>query len=398
MKKILIPLQILACCSLAAQEVVAAKSPQKTQKDATCASGRCSSFQQGDDALQALPMTSLSSAATNQVGGIAIDRSWQLYGDVSYLYWEPTEEGLDIGVPGYLFEDFFWRPSTGNASAFLQDSNYTSGFRLGVGANLEVDGWSADLEYTYLRQHTKSSGAAPASDANPADSSAKFNFSGWFWPSAYGQGVTGDSFSSKWKLGVDWLDLSVSRPYYQGRRLVVAPSAGLRASWIRQRLTVFSPSIASGTDGSALKVTSTNASHAWAIGPRATVDAHWLLGAGFRLQGDVGGSLLFTQFTNVSHREPSLHDTGGDTGAIEFHLTNYNCLRPALEANLGIGWGGYYFHNHYHFDLAAIYDFNYLWGQNMMRYLTSLNAGVGRSGVAGDLILQGLEIKGRFDF
>ena len=63
------------------------------------------------------------------------------------------------------------------------------------------------------------------------------------------------------------------------------------------------------------------------------------------------------------------------------------------EANLGIGWGMYLDENKYHLDLAATYDFNYLWSQSMMRSFVGSTGTFSTSGAPGDMVLHGLNIK-----
>ena len=393
MKKLLIPLQLLACWNLAAEEIVAANAPQKERGRAQCASS--APFAQGDASLAAAPMVEVYPAVYNRSANTQLDSSWELYGDISYIYWDIKQEGLDVATAGQLYESYVWE-SSGDGYAVFQDTDYTSGFRIGLGANLNVDDWALDFNYTYLRQHTSTSATATSPDGDVA----AFNVSAWFWATQYGQGTSATEIHSKWKFALDLCDLTLKRPYYRGRYLVVTPEAGLRASWIRQRLTVFSPLIRNDYDEiTSADATSTNASHSWAIGPRAAINTHWLLGFGFRIQGSMGASILFTQFTNVSHREPGIYDDDIPlNGPVETGLSNYNCLRAMTEADLGIGWGGYLYQKTYHLDFAATYDFNYLWSQNMMRYLVGPNISMPSSGSAGDLMLHGLELKARFDF
>jgi hypothetical protein len=341
----------------------------------------------------------MMSAAYNYPANITLDDGWDVYGDISYLLWYPRQEGMDLAATGRSYDsDSFWAPSVENGSIVFQDTNYTSGFRIGVGANLNVDDWAVDLEYTYLRQNTETSSGSATGLAPGVSDVPLFNLSGWFCLTNYGSGATAPSFNSKWTLGLDWLDLMFKRSSYQGRRLVVESSAGLRTSWIRQKLSVFAPSLSDLEDGSTVNANSANYSNSWAIGPRGLVSGHWLIGQGFRFQGNMGGSLLFTQFTGVTHREPTLYDGSTPLGAIGFGIKNYNTLRPMVEANLGIGWGRYFFQKQYHIDFSATYDFNYLWAQNMMRYIIGVNRQSGSLGYAGDLVLHGLDIKARFDF
>ena len=66
------------------------------------------------------------------------------------------------------------------------------------------------------------------------------------------------------------------------------------------------------------------------------------------------------------------------------------------EMDLGIGWL-YYINDQFAVDLSASYDFNYLWGQNMMRTLNDMNIN-GVNGASNNLYLHGLTLSAAFEF
>ena len=395
MQRSFILFQTLICAGLMAQDMSAANTAVEKK------SGACSTkptaadtspcFMQGDEPV-GMPVV----GAYNYPGNVNVTNGWDVYGDVSYILWYTKQDGLDLATSGHLFADDVWAPAIENGKVVFQDANYTSGFKIGVGANLNVDDWVVDLTYTYLRQETNTNSGAPSA---PAGETGLFNVSNWFQSNYYGGQDVATSFTSKWKMHLDWLDLQFSRPYYLGRRLLVTPSAGLRASWIRQQLHVSSPNLynvyESDTD---LPVVSGNHSGSWAIGPRALVDMRWLVAKGFRFEGNIGGSLLFTQFTKLSHRESNMNIDGDLSGGVQVSISDYNCLRAMGEASLGIGWGSYFYQKKYHLDFGATYDFNYLWSQNMMRYLIGVSNPFATGAAPGDLMLHGLDLKARFDF
>jgi hypothetical protein len=98
----------------------------------------------------------------------------------------------------------------------------------------------------------------------------------------------------------------------------------------------------------------------------------------------------------VGHRSDAINDD--DDGAADLiSYKNYGALRPILDMGLGLGWGGYLDCQNFYLDIAANYDFMFLWGQNMMRHLVDdYNYGV--DGAAADLFYQGLTLTVRFDF
>ena len=386
----MLTIQLLASVGLMAHELCGTQSQtQRTKGPNKEEMG--SGMNRGDDPLSGMPMTSTALAAYNYPANVNASPSWDVYADASYIYWYPQEGGLDLGSVAVFYDETILPSGPGGFTVF-QDTGYTSGFKVGIGSNLDCDDWVLDLQYTYLRQNTTtSSGAAPSFP------NSLFDVSAWFYQNYY-SGVGAASFNSKWKLGIDWIDLVLQRPFYQGRRLTVTPSAGLRASWIRQQLNMTGSEISSYDELATIPTAkSTNTSHSWAIGPRGVLEGRWLLGRGFRFQGNFGASLLFTQYTTISHSEDIIVSAAYPSKPT-YLATNYNTLRPMLEANWGIGWGTYFCQQQYHVDFAATYDFNYLWAQNMMRYVGGLNAASTTSPGIGDLVLHGLDIKARFDF
>ena len=120
-----------------------------------------------------------------------------------------------------------------------------------------------------------------------------------------------------------------------------------------------------------------------------------MIGSGWKVLGDFGTSLLFTQYTSIKHLETLFDEEGG--APLIFGQHHYHCIRPTFEAKLGLGWGSYYIEHRYHVDLSATYDWNYLMAENMLRYMNDQWIfGTGAS--ANALTVQGLTITARFDF
>lgn len=315
---------------------------------------------------------------------------WDFWLDVSFTYWQAQEEGLDLAVNS-VFNATPLLPTDGRF--IFQDNKYKPGFKIGLGMDLEHDDWSGFVEYTWFRSRTNTRATAPA---DPRTGTPILSMQPWLIAGTDGQIANVNSFSSTWHLNMDLLDVCMTRPFYQGTHLIMAPFGGMRGQWIRQKLhvtgdnfTQSSPTLSSAT--------SSNKSNSWAVGPRAGCLAKWHLGWGFRFEGDVAGSILYTRYTKVSLDQSLalVSDIGLPNNGAQFR--NYNCLRAVNEMNLGLGWGSYFGCRNYHFDLLLTYDFQVFWNQNMMRQLAdaySNQAGHGPS----NLYLQGLTVKTQFDF
>ncbi len=361
----------LLCCSVYADTTPA------------CTFDNCT-FDRGDQMLCSCP------TAYNLPAQVHLkDRDYQGFITASYLYWNAQQEGMDLAT------DATWAGSAATKTGVdgdlhRQGFSYNSGFKVGLGYNFEhCDNWTLRADYTRLHQSNTSSFSAPSSTTG----TGALYLDNWFFQtSGSNQNLACTQLKSRWGLDLDWLDVTMSRAFYQGKQFTATPFGGIRVSWISQDLDidvdhVFSTTLNEGT--------SNNRSTSWAIGPRAGVDAHFLMGAGFRLQGSFGGSLLFTGYDRVSHSETSLSSTTSPD--IVYNMNSYTALRPMLEANLGLGWGTYFSRNRYHLDLSATYDFNYLWGQNMMRVLNEINT-LGTCVGDLDLSLQGLTVSSAFHF
>jgi len=342
-------------------------------------------FKQGDAPLSDQDQK----ASYNHPGGVNLNQGIQGYITASYLYWYAAQDGLDLATTA-AFNNAAIVPSTSEMETITQDFDYSSGFKVGLGAGFDFDRWELGVDYTYYRLNETTSKSAPTLLPGTG---VLFSNNWFLQSSAANQGIAGDKLSSRWRLRIDWIDATLNRAYYQGKHLTLKPYVGLRASFIRQTLNVSMSGLANVNPISE-PVKSRNSSNSWAIGPRGGIQTAWLLGYGFSFKGDVGASLLYTQYSSVKHSESAI--TQGSTGA-KYSNRDVNTLRPMFEASLGFGWGHYFGTNAYHLSLAATYDFNYLWSQNMIRQLNDMFI-TGTSAGPGDLFLHGLTITARFDF
>lgn len=330
--------------------------------------------------------------------------AWDLWIDASFTYWEAQQDGMDLAISTNLTTAPFLQSPTDGEFLF-QDNSYKPGFRIGLGMDLGHDNWGAFADYTWFRSKTSTNRAAPF-DSRPGTD--VWAVTDWVRVPTNTEGTfTFSSLASTWHLNMDLLDVGILRPYYQGTHLIVAPFGGIRAQWIRQKLTLSGPTVPIGEVDVGTFATANNKSDSWAVGPRAGFNGKWHLAWGFRFEGDVAASLLFTQYTKVSTNiSPTV--AGGTGQVIAIHLTDHNCSRVVNEMNLGIGWGSYFGCRKYHFDFLATYDFQVFWNQNMMRALvdgmgavTSGNVASQASAVGAspaNLYLQGLTVNAQFDF
>lgn len=341
--------------------------------------------------------------AYNAYAGIEVEKD-SSFPDMSitasFLYYYANQGGMSLATSAAT-QYGGSSPQTVNTSNSIvlnQDLAFKPGFKVGLGFGCDESFFSA--EYTWIRQttHTNENAPNPGSEFS-AGTTGSWVVSNWFQQiaTASSQSLSATNVNSQWKLGLDIGDLLINRAFYQGKDVIVTPFVGLRGAWIRQNINVtITPPSGIFTGLSYPTITSENSSNSWAIGPRVGLDASYLLGMGFRLEGSTAGSLLATQYTHVRHQE-NIATIGNTPSTIGTEINNYNCVRPEVDLGLGLGWGKYLSEGRFYFDLSANYDFIAFFEQNMIRNLLDQSvAGVGSS--ASNLYFQGLNITARFDF
>lgn len=337
-------------------------------------------------------------AGYNRPARITLENMPDIFVDVSFTYWDVAQDGLDLANSALFASNGpgtgYLASATSNSVVLSQNAGYTPGFKVGIGGSFHE--WTLAAEYTWVRQNTHTKQIAPT--ASPNLGTSIWTMNNWFQQvTSLGQTIVATNVSSHWKVGIDFGDLMISRPYYQGKRLSLSPFFGIRSAWIRQKLNI-DIAIPTGAlpTGSLSSASSYNTSHSWALGPRAGLAADWLLPMGFKIEGDLAASLLFTQYTKVFHSEQVAYYQSIPS-TLETTLSNWNCVRPIAEMGLGLGWGTYLAKQKYHIDFLASYDFLFLWDQNMIRKLMDQTvAGVASGG--NGLSIQGLTLSARFDF
>jgi hypothetical protein len=320
------------------------------------------SFEQGHSANETDMPSGYNASARINVNG-----AWDVFLNGSYILWQPRESGLDIArkVPSDV---------TRKQSCIKMDFDYSSGFKVAFGTNLNHDGWTAIAEYTRLHTRNHVSSDAPTG----------YTFSQlWLEYTPNTVGVF-NAASGHWQVKYDMIDLAFGRPCYTGTHLVFKPHFGLRGGWIDQHLD------AKYTTTTATELSSWNKSNSWLIGPRAGFGMNWLLGAGFRILANGAGSLIY--------QESKIHHTEASSDVVNFVARNKgHQIAPNAEADMGFGWGTYFDNNNWHFDLLASYHFEAWWNQNQMRNYSD-NIGSGNFTKSGILAFHGLTVTAQLDF
>jgi len=311
---------------------------------------------------------------------------WDVFFDVSFIYWQPTQENMELGLLTTTYT------GTSKSQELNPTFNYKPGFKIGLGGNFDHDNWDMHGEYTWFHNTNSSSTGLPVSEAgvvngiNPA----------WGSPNAnYGTSNSYSTAAQKWTLDMDLLDLDLGRWYYVGTKLTCRPSFGLRGAVIKQQAnqTYTNDNVLVGTVNT---LTVKNKSNSWAIGPKFALDSNWVIGSGFRLFGNAEADVLYTRYTKLSS---DLKNTSVTFVPEVFtKQSSVGTLRTHIDLVTGLGWGTYIDCNNWYLDFSAGYEFQVFFDQNAFRFFSD-NVMHGKSFAPnGNLYLQGLTLTARLDF
>jgi hypothetical protein len=327
----------------------------------------------------------------NHPARVDVRGSWDYYVSGSYIYWHPSEEGLELARERNV-PDPVNNPEDVNNRLVHMDFDYHSGFKVGTGGNFEYDDWSLDFEYTrlYTTDHR--------SKTLPADTFDDLRYHSFliFWENAGGGPGLSLCFHAKgrWKLHFNILDVILARSYYVGTKLSFKPFFGLRGGWIGQRYNAlyifksFSPVEA------LFNYNTHGKSSSWLLGARMGVDTNWHLGEGFRLFGNTAASLFYQRFKTNLNFVSEIGVADLERSTIKEREGYFN---PNFEIALGLGWGSYFDSDKWHIDLSTAYEFHIFWHQNMMRKMVDYQ-NYREDPTPGDLVLHGLTVSLQLDF
>ena len=194
-----------------------------------------------------------------------------------WLYWKVQQDGISPGSV-VVSSDPTVTPPTTHSHKIHPDFQYESGFRVNLGYELPCDCWDIDLAYTYMPSHAKTHRFVSASELEIFSPVASPVF-----------GST--TFTSKWDLTSNNIDLDIGRTVSLGECLKLRPHIGFRATWFDQKYRSFSfLSTTGATEALVLK------EKFQGYGVEGGLWADWNLGCGLSLVGHVGGSVLYSKF------------------------------------------------------------------------------------------------------
>ncbi len=340
-------------------------------------------------------------AAYPQAASVRLENSCDFWVTGSFIYWMASSDGFNVAqfpianaitgtanaTSGYGTVPEAWPTGVG-FSDFIKPK-FKPGFKVAIGWDTGFDDWSFMAEYTWYR----------ANESNNVTASAGSQFYLDDAPANVPVSAT-----LNWHDKMQLLDFGLARCFYVGKRVTMNFMMGARAAWFTDKLQM-NGSNAGGTQ----YFTSVAKTQSWGLGPRIGLDSMWVIGGGFRVDGRAAGSLLFTRYTRLNYDSTTTLKGDGTAVPAGFQVVDldlstsgcsngkYDVMRPNAELGLGFGWGTYCCDNEFHFDIAARYDMQVFWDQNMVRTVVeSVNNATGWN--PRDQFYQGLTLTLRLDF
>ncbi|MDP1608304.1 MAG: Lpg1974 family pore-forming outer membrane protein [Chlamydiales bacterium] len=319
--------------------------------------------------------------------------SWNVYGGISFIYWQARQDNMEFcssNVSTGLFP-FAVLGKTSTGSIVNQDFSYKPGFKLLAGGHFAHDAWESYAEYTWFNSSTSSSVRREESTPEyPGTEIAPLNDPGLASVRVF------DFANQKWKIFFQSLDTAIARAYYVGESLIFRPLFGARFAWISQKKDQYfsGDSNSFSFDGT---FNDSQSFSSWGAGVLAGLDTSWLLGAGFKMIGNGSVDLLYTRVQTTNAKQ-TLVASGAAPAIFAFPTARPDFVMPHADLEFGFSWGDYFEDEASHIEVMATYGFQVFWGANLFRQFNSETQPANSSLLKGNLYLQGLTAAVKIDF
>lgn len=309
---------------------------------------------------------------------------WDIYAKGDFLYLAASSENQNTNLGNLTLDgrDLVWFPQT---------ISYRPGFRVSLGADLG----SVVLDLSYLRYHSHNTSTFRARDNSgiytglaPPDF-----FSGLF----LGFTPFFQNVRSTWHLDFDVGSISLQKPVYMGKRIIMNLNYGLLGVWTGSKWNIrYAALVAPLPPGG---VTSDGFARAnaksWAIGPSLGFSAAALLPMHLKAIASIDLALQYGYITKMNQINsfPAIPRPFISGASIDSQKASG--LQAYHMGEIGLGWGDYFACDRIHVDLSLTYNFFY---QHIYNYGFALNPTFVEGLYLVSYTVHGIAIGGRLDF
>lgn len=291
-----------------------------------------------------------------------------------FIYWETREDGLEFaysGQAGYAVTPSATLPQ---GQAYYPGFSYQPGFKVALEADLGHDNWDLAAEYSWLI-------AKQQSNSVTQDYATTTLF-----PTILTQTVDADAVnnpltnaSGVWGLHYNVVNLELGRDYFISENLTFRPHYGLSGAWLNQTYNVDYVFESQGSTTVTANLTEAYSQKFWGVGFRTGLDSGWHFDENWSIYGDFAAAVLWSSFKVAS----SEYDNLADAYNINTLSQTYG-VQTVLDLEMGLRWSMVFDENSFGMMLQAGWDQQVWINHNQI--------------TSGNLNLQGLVVKARFDF
>jgi hypothetical protein len=316
------------------------------------------------------------------------DDNWFVTAD--FLWWTARQDGNHFAMTGI---GALGAGDPGKGQVKKIKDEWAPGFRVGLGYEMEHDGWDVYLNWTWWSQsgHERHHGDEETVTATPGATTTLF--STLANPQPFASGFNTVSYAkAKWaKLLYRTLDLELGRWSWLGKHLAFRPHVGARGAWIKDNFDVtYHNALGTTTDFMKRNLKYTG------VGPRAGMNTSWCFGCNndWSIFGNAAYAVMWSNYkTSVTSTfTPATANDDVDTGY------SFHDLKAVMDVELGLRWEYMGCDNRWHMGIEAGWEHHNWVNFNQNMYFTDdTNQGSFLSN-QGDLGTYGFNLKVRFDF
>lgn len=288
-----------------------------------------------------------------------------------FTYWYARQEGLGFSQSGYLSEGF--GPKTGRVQDL--DFGYTPGFKVGAGLNLREDGWDALAQYTWsYHKASRSRSARKTGSLHPT----------WFILDQYNINTDLLNARGNWDLHFNVVDIEFGRNFFVSKYAALRPFVGFKGTWQKQDYHV--RYVREDSQRANMFIDE----EYWAIGGRFGLNTSWFINPTWSIYGDGAVSLLWGQF-KITRKDSLSENLTAPFDVVMDLVNDFHSIKGVVEFGAGLRFDDWTYDYRYHFRLQIGWE-QQIWLSHNQYVRTFEEC------AHGDLIFQGVVIKGRFDF
>ncbi len=291
-----------------------------------------------------------------------------------YIYWTARQGNMAYASTGFTNNNLI---STRPGRTAELKYKFRTGFKAGLGFSLGHDYWDTAFNYTWFQSNDNKGSIEGDIGAGLIPSMRSF------------LNLTAQDYftnaSSVWRLHFNVIDWELGRNFYISKFLSLRPFTGLKGTWQNQHNNSAYSGIVSSDS---FQYTRKMKSSFMGVGIRSGCNTGWHIASTWSLFGDIAISALWGQFQNYRTDTSNFLDTTTTAVSVS-HQTH--TASPVLELALGIRKDQWFYNNRFHFAAQAGWEEQIWWDQNQFIWDQVLSPG-------GNLVLQGLTVRLRFDF